>query len=108
MRWLLLGPRCASRIYQSPYPKVQTARCDCSSITAENLVAERTRAVSRLRWHLHELDPEIDPTPRSLDRISSYDKLEQRIACFDGLVAPGPQRTGTLPRPPPGRGARNP
>jgi transposase len=23
----------------------------------EDLVAERTRAVSRLRWHLHELDP---------------------------------------------------
>ena len=53
----------------------------------ENLVAERTRAVSRLRWHLHELDPEIDPTPRSLDRTSSYDKLEPRIERFDGVVA---------------------
>ena len=53
----------------------------------ENLVAERTRAVSRLRWHLHELDPEIDPTPRSLDRTSSYDKLEPRIEHFDGVVA---------------------
>jgi transposase len=43
--------------------------------------------VSRLRWHLHELDPEIDPIPRSLDRASSYTKLETQIAGFDGLVA---------------------
>jgi transposase len=53
----------------------------------ETLVAERTRINSRLRWHLHELDPEIDPTPRSLDRASSYTKLEADIARFDGLVA---------------------
>jgi transposase len=49
-------------------------------------VAERTRAINRLRWHLHEIDPEIDPTPRSLDRTSNYTKLESRIACYDGLV----------------------
>jgi transposase len=50
-------------------------------------VAERTRAVSRLRWRLHELDPELDPTPRSLDRASSYDKLAARLDRFDGVVA---------------------
>jgi len=53
----------------------------------ETLVAERTRAISRLRWHLQELDPEIDPTPPSLDRASNYTKLEERIAPFDGIVA---------------------
>ena len=52
----------------------------------EDLVAERTRAISRLRWHLHELDPTIDPSPRSLDRASNYDKLGDRLAGFDGLV----------------------
>src|SRR6476619_6717892 len=53
----------------------------------ETLVAERTRAICRLRWHLHELDPECDPTPRSLDRASNYSKLEARLAGQDGLVA---------------------
>ena len=27
----------------------------------EDLVAERTRQINRLRWHLHELDPSWDP-----------------------------------------------
>ena len=34
----------------------------------EDLVAERTRAQNRLRWHLHELDPGSEPVARSLDR----------------------------------------
>ena len=53
----------------------------------ESLVAERTRAVNRLRWRLHELDPEIDPKPGSLDRASNFDKLAFRLDRFDGLVA---------------------
>ena len=36
----------------------------------ESLVAERTRVICRLRWHLHELDPAWEPKTRSLDRIS--------------------------------------
>jgi transposase len=38
-----------------------------------------------LRWRLHELDPSIDPTPRSLDRASNYDKLEAAIEKADNL-----------------------
>lgn len=34
----------------------------------EDLVAERTRIQSRLRWRLHELDPELSIPPRALDR----------------------------------------
>ena len=34
----------------------------------EDLVAERTRAQNRLRWHLHELAPGDEPAARSLDR----------------------------------------
>jgi transposase len=49
----------------------------------DGLVAERTRVINRLRWHLHELGREWDPTPRSLDRRSAYDKLEQRLAVTD-------------------------
>ncbi len=31
----------------------------------EDLVAERTRAINRLRWHLHELDPALEPATGS-------------------------------------------
>ena len=51
------------------------------------LVADRTRTINRLRWHLHELDPGWEPSPRSLDRASAYDRVEQRIARAGGLVA---------------------
>jgi transposase len=41
----------------------------------EDLVAERTRAQNRLRWHLHELDPELDPPARSLHLACHLDRL---------------------------------
>ena len=34
----------------------------------DDLVAERTRVINRLRWHLHELDPAVTPPARSLSR----------------------------------------
>jgi transposase len=34
----------------------------------DDLVAERTRVINRLRWHLHELDPALAPPARSLSR----------------------------------------
>lgn len=53
----------------------------------EALVAERTRAVNRLRWHLHELDPDLDPKPRSLDRPRTWATLEDCLGAHDGTVA---------------------
>lgn len=56
----------------------------------EGLVAERTRTISRLRWHLHELDPTWAPAARALDRASAYDAVEAHLATVpgrDGLVA---------------------
>lgn len=50
----------------------------------EGLVNVRTRVINRLRWHLHELDPEWDPTPRSLDRHSAHDKIERRLVSIGG------------------------
>src|SRR6201991_2529502 len=41
----------------------------------EDLVAERTRMQNRLRWHLHELDPELDVPARALDRLCHLDRL---------------------------------
>jgi transposase len=40
----------------------------------EDLIAERTRIISRLRWHLHEIDPGWIP-PAKLERHSAFDKV---------------------------------
>ena len=53
----------------------------------EDLVAERTRCVNRLRWHLHELDPSWDPPARSLCRYKSLDASAARLRGVDGPVA---------------------
>jgi transposase len=53
----------------------------------EDLVGERVRAMARLRWHLHELDPGWEPAPRSLDRPKTWATIESRLAGIDTLVA---------------------
>lgn len=53
----------------------------------EDLVAERTRAINRLRWHLHELDPDWDPPARTLSRSKNIAAVAARLAGTDGLVA---------------------
>jgi transposase len=52
----------------------------------EDLVAERTRAQNRLRWHLHELDPASEPPARGLDRRAVLDGLERDLATAPGTV----------------------
>ena len=52
----------------------------------EDLVAERTRAQNRLRWHLHELDPGNEPVVRGLDRAIVLAALETRLADTPGTV----------------------
>ncbi len=46
----------------------------------EGLVRERTILASRLRWRLHDLEPELEPTARSLDQVSTRRALSQRLA----------------------------
>ncbi len=53
----------------------------------DDLVAERTRAMNRLRWHLHELDPDWDPGPRTLTRCKTITGITARLESLDGLVA---------------------
>ena len=53
----------------------------------EDLVAERTRSINRLRWHLHGLDPGTEPGPRSLDRAVVLRALDERLADLPGTVA---------------------
>jgi len=52
----------------------------------EDLVAERTRAQNRLRWHLHELDPGNEPVVRSLDRAVVLASLERDLVDAPGTV----------------------
>jgi transposase len=53
----------------------------------DDLVADRTRMINRLRWHLHELDPDWDPAPRTLTRRKHIGAVAARLAGMDGLVA---------------------
>lgn len=53
----------------------------------EDLVAERTRCINRLRWHLHELDPSWDPKARSMTAIKNLDNVAARLADIEGPVA---------------------
>ncbi len=45
----------------------------------EDLVSTRTQAQNRLRWHLHELDPTIDPAKRGLDRPVELDRVQAAL-----------------------------
>ena len=45
----------------------------------EVLVGIRTGMQNRLRWHLHELDPELDPPARGLDLAKQLDRLQARL-----------------------------
>jgi transposase len=52
----------------------------------EDLVAERTRIISRLRWHLHELDPGWTP-PAKMERASAFDAVVAHLgACGQGTL----------------------
>ena len=53
----------------------------------EDLVGERTRITNRLRWHLHELDPALEPSSGALKRISTLERLAASLEGRAGLVA---------------------
>lgn len=53
----------------------------------EDLVAERTRMQARLRWHLHELMPELVLAPKALNKFCHLDRVASELADVDGTVA---------------------
>jgi transposase len=53
----------------------------------EDLVAERTRIINRLRWHLHEIDPTLQPPARCLQRPKHLNQLTAALADIEGVVA---------------------
>ncbi len=66
----------------------------------EHLVGERTRIGNRLRWHLHDLEPELEIPAGALDRYCWLDRLEAWLAGLDEGSAPGadrPRARGALP-----------
>lgn len=46
----------------------------------DDLVAERTRVINRLRWHLHELDPDLQIPARTLHRTKYLKQIESFLA----------------------------
>jgi transposase len=52
----------------------------------EDLVATRTQIQNRLRWHLHELDPGIDPAKRGLDRRCELDRVQKTLEATPASV----------------------
>lgn len=53
----------------------------------EDLVCERTRAINRLRWHLHELDPALEPAAGALRRLRTLERVAVQLEGRQGLVA---------------------
>lgn len=53
----------------------------------DDLVTERTRIQSRLRWHLHELFPDLEIPSRSLRRQHVIASLEIKLQAVEGILA---------------------
>lgn len=52
----------------------------------ETLVNERTAIQNRLRWLLHDIDPDLAPGPRTLDRIRHLDRLQAALETLGRTV----------------------
>lgn len=46
----------------------------------DDLVVERNQVGNRLRWHVHDLDPECEPPPRSLTRSRHVERVGRFLA----------------------------
>ena len=53
----------------------------------EDLVAERTRAVNRLRWHLHEVVPDLDPPAKAFNGTVTRNGVRGFLNQKSGIVA---------------------
>ncbi|AXH37092.1 IS110 family transposase [Humibacter sp. BT305] len=53
----------------------------------EDLVGERTRQINRLRWHLHELDPEFTVPVKALRTRAQRERVSAWLDGRPGLVA---------------------
>lgn len=53
----------------------------------DDLVKQRTATINRLLWRVHELDPAMAPSARSLDRIKHQQVLAAWLQTLPGVVA---------------------
>jgi len=53
----------------------------------EDLVRHRTQVINRFRWHLHRIDPQLDPPARTLDLTKTRRKLQAELAGVAGIDA---------------------
>ena len=53
----------------------------------DDLVRQRTAIINRFRWHLHRIDPTIDPATASLDRAKTIAGLRDFLAGREGIDA---------------------
>jgi transposase len=73
--------RNAARARSPTHPRRRTrARLALITDHRDDLVQEATRHQRRLRWHLHELDPDIAPPPRSIARDIHLQRLAGQLA----------------------------
>jgi len=75
-------------------PDLPAARLDGPSRQArllvdhrDDLVGERTRIQSGIRWHLHEIAPDLEIPARGLKLQHVIDRVADRLASIDGLIA---------------------
>lgn len=52
----------------------------------ETMVSERTGIQNRLRWLLHDIDPDLAPAPRSLDRYKTLERLTETLGALPPSV----------------------
>ena len=53
----------------------------------DDLVKQRTAIINRFRWHLHRIDPTLDPPARSMDVAKTRRKLHADLAEVEGIDA---------------------
>jgi transposase len=51
----------------------------------EDLVRQRTAIINRFRWHLHRIDPTVDPRAKSLDLPNTWAMLRELLEHQDGI-----------------------
>src|SRR4051812_44447842 len=84
----LAAARAALREPDLPVAKLDGAEREVRLLVdhREDLVGERTRIISRLRWHLHELDPGWTG-PAKMDRTSAFNAGAAHLeVCADATV----------------------
>lgn len=53
----------------------------------DHLIAHRTQVINRFRWHLHRIDPGVDPAPTTLKQAGVRRRLTEFLAAVSGIDA---------------------